>query len=133
MLTGGCYCGKVRYEAAGEPFEQAVCHCSMCRRTTGAPMVAWFGIRAADFRFTAGEPRSFRSSAKVTRAFCPDCGAQLTFKVDGLDEIDITIASLDEPDAVPPLDEIWAADRVRWIDHIGDLPRYARSHREGLL
>jgi hypothetical protein len=29
MLTGGCFCGHVRYEAGGVPFNPTVCHCSM--------------------------------------------------------------------------------------------------------
>jgi len=37
MLKGGCYCGAVRYEAAGTPFNETSCHCTICRRTTGAP------------------------------------------------------------------------------------------------
>ena len=43
MLAGGCYCGAVRYETRGEPIERALCHCSICRATTGAPAVvgAW--------------------------------------------------------------------------------------------
>jgi len=34
MLTGGCFCGRVRYEAGGVPFNRTNCHCSICRRTT---------------------------------------------------------------------------------------------------
>ena len=42
MLTGGCFCGAIRYEARGTPFHESNCHCSICRRTTGAPFVTWF-------------------------------------------------------------------------------------------
>ena len=27
MLTGGCFCGRVRYEAGGAPYNATVCHC----------------------------------------------------------------------------------------------------------
>jgi len=37
-VTGGCMCGAVRYEAIGEPMTVAYCHCSSCRRHTGAPV-----------------------------------------------------------------------------------------------
>ena len=36
MLTGGCFCGRVRYEARGPAFNRTSCHCSICRRTSGA-------------------------------------------------------------------------------------------------
>jgi hypothetical protein len=41
VITGGCHCGAVRYEAVGEALTHALCHCSDCRRSAGAPMVAW--------------------------------------------------------------------------------------------
>jgi hypothetical protein len=128
MLRGGCYCGRIRYEAAGDPFDATLCHCSICRRTTGAPFVAWFSVKRADFRFVAGVPKRFRSTAKGERRFCPHCGAQLTFKhSDFPDEIDVTTCSLDDPEAVPPEDHTRASSKLRWM-HLGDgLPEYAES------
>lgn len=33
---GGCHCGRVRFALAGAPMMAAFCHCSICRRWTGA-------------------------------------------------------------------------------------------------
>ena len=92
---GGCFCGRIRYEVTGTPFHETNCHCSICRRTTGAPFVAWFSVRPSEFRLASGEPVRFRSSAKGTRSFCGHCGTQLTFQGDDwLDEVDVTTSSL---------------------------------------
>lgn len=126
-LTGGCLCGAVRYEARGTPYQRTVCHCSICRRSAGAPMVAWFSAKLTDFSFTAGQPAIYRSSAKARRGFCPACGTQLTFKLDALDEIDVTVASLDHPEAVPPEDHTFVASQLGWV-HLDDgLPRHAQA------
>jgi hypothetical protein len=126
MLTGGCFCGAIRYEAEGTPFRQTNCHCSICRRTTGAPFVAWFSVRAADFRIVKGEPARFASSEKGVRFFCSRCGTQIAFRnADLAGEIDVTTASLDDPERVPPRDNIFTGSRLAWV-----MPDRLPDHRE---
>jgi hypothetical protein len=127
LLSGGCFCGELRYQADSPTFHETNCHCSICRRTTGAPFVTWFSVRSRDFRFVKGVPTRFNSSTHGTRSFCPRCGAQLTFESsDFRDEIDITTASLDDPAQVPPRDNTWTTNRLGWIAPDG-LPEYPES------
>ena len=131
-LSGGCYCGAIRYEAAGPLFNSTLCHCADCRRVTGAPAVGWFSVAHASLRYTRGAPREFQSSPKVRRAFCADCGTTLTWRhTDMPQEIDIATCSLDDPDAVPPQDHSYVASAVRWLHLADDLPLYPRSRSEG--
>jgi hypothetical protein len=131
-LQGGCYCGRIRYEVTGTPFNETNCHCSICRRTTGAPFVAWFSVRPSEFRLLAGEPMRFRSTSKAMRTFCPHCGTQLTFQSDDEPEdIDVTTCSLDDPEQVPAKDHTRTSSKLRWI-HLGDgLPAYRESRADG--
>jgi hypothetical protein len=116
MLTGGCYCGLIRFAVDGPVTHETNCHCSICRRTSGAPYVAWFTAASDRFRWTAGEPTRFASTARAARSFCPSCGTQLTFEHrDFPTEIDITICSLDDPDAIEPLHHIHTEGRPRWV------------------
>ena len=122
MLTGGCHCRAVRYEADGQPFERALCHCTLCRATTGAPAVAWFTVRESDLRLT-GEPVAYAASKHAVRTFCGRCGTQITFKhADYEDRIDLTTASLDDPEAAPPVEQIWVRSRLRWMADAHALP-----------
>ena len=132
MLTGGCLCGAVRYEATGQPFHETNCHCSMCRRAAGAPFVTWFSVPRSELRFVAGAPTRFRSSEKGTRSFCSRCGTQLTFEhADFADEIDVTTCSLDDPEALPPKDHTRASSRLSWV-RLGDgLRQFAESRAKG--
>jgi hypothetical protein len=129
-LTGGCFCRDVRYELAGKPSQETNCHCTMCRGTTGAPLVSWFSVARSEFRLTRGTPSRFRSSAQATRSFCGRCGTQLTFERDDLPlELDVTTCSLDQPELVPPRDHTWTSSQLPWIDLGDPLPRHpsARS------
>ncbi len=128
MLRGGCFCGGVRYEADGAPFNETNCHCSICRRTTGAPFVAWFSVRRSEFRFVSGRPVRFNSTDKGARSFCPRCGTQLTFEHgDFPDEIDVTTGSLDDPEAVPPRDHTRASSKLSWVRLSDGLPVYPEA------
>ena len=131
MLKGGCFCGAVGYETAGTPFHLTNCHCSICRRTTGAPFVAWFSVPRPEFRFVQGAPTRFRSTPKGARSFCPHCGTQLTFEHDDAsDEIDVTTCSLDDPERLPPEDHTRTSSKLGWVMLAGDLPEY-REARSG--
>jgi len=131
MLKGGCFCGVIRYEVRGAPFDETACHCSICRRTTGAPFVAWFSVRRSEFRFLQGTPTRFRSTDKATRAFCPRCGTQLTFEHDDLlDEIDVTTCSLDEPQRVQPRDHTRTSSKLGWVKLADGLPEYQEARNE---
>jgi hypothetical protein len=68
MLKGHCFCGAIRYEAGSSPVLETNCHCSICRRTSGAPFVTWFTVSASEFRITSGVPVSFESSVHGVRS-----------------------------------------------------------------
>ncbi len=128
MLSGGCFCGAVRYQASGQVSNATNCHCEICRRTTGAPCVAWLSVPVAGFRLVRGAPARFRSSDHATRTFCPICGTQLTFSDDlAPDELDITTCSLDDPAAVAPRDHTFTASQLPWLRLADALPRYTRN------
>lgn len=128
MNQGRCFCGFVRYQAGGAPFNETSCHCSICRRTSGAPFVAWFSVRSSDFRFLAGEPSTLRSSDHGTRTFCPRCGTPLTFRSSHFpDEVDVTIASLDSPESVRPKDHTRVSAKLSWVELDDGLPQFAEG------
>jgi hypothetical protein len=43
--------------------------------------------------------------------------------------MDVSIASLDTPEAVPPTLHIWTASKIPWFDTGDDLPRYPTGER----
>jgi GNAT superfamily N-acetyltransferase len=128
-VTGGCFCGAVRYEAAGPPREVSHCHCSMCRRVAGAPLVTWATYPVEALRWTSGTPAALRSSPPVTRSFCSACGTALAFFTqDDPAWTDVTVASMDQAAEMWPDDHIWATDRLPWLVLDDDLPRLPRDH-----
>lgn len=127
MPKGRCHCGAVRYEMPAEAIHQALCHCSDCRRHSGGPAVAW-ALVAKDGLSVEGETKEYASSEHGRRHFCPQCGTSLFYTNDAVfpDAIDVQTCTLDDPDAVAPAAQIQVAERVGWMERLGDLPAFER-------
>jgi hypothetical protein len=124
---GGCACGAVRYRLEAEPFDAGYCHCTMCRRAAGAPVLAFATVPLDKFTITKGAPTKRRSSSFGERWFCRDCGAQIAMHVDHQpDTIDFTIPSLDDPNIIAPAFHIFTEDRIGWFETTDDHPRHPR-------
>jgi hypothetical protein len=131
MYSGGCFCRAVRYQVEGHPFHETLCHCSICRRTSGAPFVAWASFPRTGFRLISGVPARFRSSPRARRSFCANCGTPLLFEHDDFpDELDVTLCSLDEPESIEPRDHTHARSKLRWVDQIAGLVYYPEARED---
>lgn len=125
-IKGGCQCGAVRYEVTGAPLMAAICHCTMCRRANASPAVAWALFEESKVTFTRALPKRYASSEEASRGFCEICGTPISFTatyIPGL--IDLTIGSMDQPDAVTPEFHYWHSEHLAWAEFADDLPRHA--------
>ena len=131
QLEGGCYCGRVRYRARSV-FDAGYCHCSVCRRIHGAPVVAWIAVPERDFVLRQGTPRAFHSSTEGTRYACAECGTHLYYTDTrepppgaGSRLVSVYLTTLDEPGIVRPRIHQWWNDHLPWFETRDDLPRVA--------
>ena len=127
MLQGGCHCGAVRYEMTADVPRTALCHCADCRRHSGAPMVAW-GLVSKDDLKVEGETKEYASSEHGRRHFCPQCGTGLFYTSETIfpGQIDVQIATLDDPDTIVPRAQIQLAERIAWIDNLDSMAKFDR-------
>jgi hypothetical protein len=127
-ISGGCHCGAVRYEADGEALTHALCHCTDCRRSAGAPMVAWTMYPVEAVKVTKVAPKIYHSSENGRRHFCGDCGTGVFYTnavmLPGI--IDIQSATYDNPNAVAPQAHIQVAERIAWMESAHALPSFDR-------
>jgi len=125
--SGGCMCGKIRYEAQGAPFDVTHCHCHSCRKHNGAAVVTLAGYKADQITWSGAERKFYESSPGVKRAFCGDCGTPLTWEGDGGELgaiVEFHISTFDEPDTLKPTAHAFDPERIAWMDVADDLPRY---------
>jgi hypothetical protein len=128
---GGCLCGAVRYRARGRPTQVNHCHCRMCQRASGAPIVTWATFPSANVEWIKGAPATRRSSDTAERGFCSACGSALFWRGDAeKDLIDLTAGTFDRPETLRPEDHIWIESAMPWLHVADELPRYPRSRKK---
>ena len=129
MITGGCHCGSIRYEASTPPATGGVCHCRDCQRSTGSAFMVIANFNWAAFRFTKGKPKKYRSSPIMEKGFCSNCGSLLYDRYlvqrskTSPDHIWVQVGTLDHPEAVPIEWHSGVESQLPWVHFDDGLPR----------
>jgi hypothetical protein len=132
ILTGGCQCGNVRYALSAQPQGAHLCHCRMCQKAVGNVFAALAPVPLAALTWTKGEPAHFQSSSIAERGFCAHCGTPLYFRYLDQERICMTIGSLDQPNAVPPVIHYGIESRVSWLHLADQLPEAETEDEEDI-
>lgn len=78
MASGACNCGAVSFRIKTELPGIIVCHCSICRRATGANGIAVLVVDNDEFEWTSGEDSITswkKPDADWAISFCRHCGS----------------------------------------------------------
>lgn len=121
LLSGGCQCGRVRYEIEVDDFDAYLCHCRMCQRATGGVSIAFKNVPKAKRRWIA-EPDWFGSSPIARRPFCAQCGTPLGFEFLDGPNCDVTVGSLDTPEPFRPTSNFGVESRHEAWSNTSHLP-----------
>ncbi len=78
-LTGGCLCGRVRYEVTHPLVQAGYCHCTRCQRRTGTAASASARVAPGSLRVVSGQEliKSWRPPDGFAKLFCAHCGGAL--------------------------------------------------------
>lgn len=113
-ITGGCFCGAVRFAVEGEPIQRGQCHCTDCQKFTGGAENYYMVMPAAGFSYVKGEPKRYARPVEgaLVREFCATCGTHLAARSPRSDAIVIVkVGGLDDPAVFEgPQAVIWTAE-----------------------
>jgi len=116
--TGGCQCGKVRYEVTEAPLNVYTCHCLDCQRLTSSAFSLGVVVPETGFRLTGIEPRSLQRMADSGRTnirlVCPECGSWVSgMPRDGV--VRLRGGTLDDTSWLRPTRHIWTRSKQAWV------------------
>ena len=124
-LEGRCGCGAVAY-AVDDAFAYAVyCHCSSCRRATGAAFKPIAGIARAGLHITAGADAVLIVGAPTWHDVrCRLCGSLLFAVVRDGTFAHVAMGTLVDDPTIRPTAHIFVGSKAPWYVIADDLPRY---------
>lgn len=117
MISGSCCCGGIRFALETPPSMMGVCHCSRCRKAGASAFVF---VKAADFRWIAGQDLVQRHAPgapyKYVRSFCRACGSALGEIGSDADSFPVAANLLDDDPGVRPRFHEFVAEKPAWYD-----------------
>lgn len=127
-VTGGCLCGSVRYEMAGEPIITRLCWCRFCQYIAAGNAAVSVCFETKGMAVT-GEMRDFTSIADsgnvMHRRFCPRCGTHLFSEAEVRPHlVFVRAGTLDDPELAKPAAVIWTAEAPSWACIDESLPQW---------
>ena len=96
---GQCLCGAVRFTAKKAANEVGACHCAMCRRWSGSPLMTVDCGTEVVFE-GADNISVYDSSEWAERGFCSVCGSNLFYRLKHNGEHQMLAGLFDDPDGL---------------------------------
>ncbi|ODT67966.1 MAG: aldehyde-activating protein [Pelagibacterium sp. SCN 63-23] len=124
MHRGSCLCGAVSFVVNGPLPEGSACHCSKCRKSSGAHEMGIDVDKSALEIFGAEHLSWYFSSENVRRGFCATCGSPMFFDPPGADWIGLHLGSFDGPTGVRIAKHIFVADKGDYYEIRDGAPQF---------
>lgn len=125
ILRGKCLCGAVGYTVADEFTYALNCHCSNCRRATGAAFKPFAGIERPKLQVVEGpEHLLIFGDDNAHDAHCKTCGSLLYSVVRDGAFVHVTMGTLVDSPTIRPTAHIFTGSKASWFDITDDLPQH---------
>ena len=131
-LTGGCNCGAIRYTLSAPPLAVVACHCTSCRKQSGAAFSVNLIVRASTMavegELTRWTDHDTESGAPLSREFCRSCGSPIRSAPSATPKmLALKAGTLDDADGFAPAMHIWTASKLDWVTIPAELPQFAHG------
>lgn len=124
-LSGTCLCRRVEY-AVADAFRYAMnCHCSNCRRATGAAFKPFAGIERESLRIVRGaEGILTHGDGQAHDVHCATCGSLLYSVVRDGAWVHVAMGTLVDVPRIRPSMHICVGSKAAWHEISDDLPQF---------
>ncbi len=129
QLKGSCLCGEVKIELPDRFEYVGSCHCSECRKSSGAANATAGGIDGSLLKIVAGEASitTYRKSENTEICFCRNCGSTLFTRKLKTGKCNIRLGILDDTPIQKPAFHIFTGSKALWEEICDELPQFEEA------
>jgi hypothetical protein len=127
MIKGSCLCNQIQFELD----ESAAlfinnCHCSKCRKWSGAAFGSFLQIPGDKFWWIAGDKliSVYESSPDKPRSFCSVCGSCIPTVITAKNHVVVPAGTLDDNPGIKPIVHIYTGSKAPWYTITDELPKF---------
>jgi hypothetical protein len=126
VIRGSCLCGGVRFGYSRAVTQVGMCHCSLCRKVSGAASNAVIVVPETDFEWMSGEElrQSFAKPSGWHTTFCRRCGSPLPQTLRGAAAYWVPAGLLDDDPGLRIGGHIFVGSKAPWDEIAGDAPQF---------
>ena len=125
-MKASCLCGSVAYEISGPIHNTRYCHCTHCRKFSGAAFAPWGLVQTDHLTFASPSGRVTKYySGRGLRVFCSSCGSPMWYEPEDFPQLrGIPLGILDSADVPEPQMHVWVRSKVSWLSISDHLPQH---------
>jgi hypothetical protein len=129
ILTGSCLCGALKYRVSGAPARFYHCHCSRCRKASGAAHTSNLFVEKGTLEWEGDTEKmkfyKLPEAERFSRTFCDTCGGPLPREIPNFGLIMIPAGTLNEEPNLRPQARIFQDSKTSWSCSAEELPLFA--------
>ena len=129
-ITGACHCKSIKYTINGPIKASANCHCSTCKKMTGAAFATIAIVADESLEITQGEEKlsSYKVSDNLTKSFCRTCGTPIfnvhkKFPGNRM----LPVGTLDVQEVAMPAINVYCESMLPWVKDIAELKSFDKE------
>ena len=125
-MTGSCLCSAVQFKITGDVPNFYQCHCSLCRKQSGAAFNAATLVYKDTFSWLAGEEKitRYKMADGFTSYFCSVCGSPVPNPLRDTDKIWVPAGTLPGDIASQIVVHIHTKSKASWEKILNDGRQY---------
>ena len=115
-MIGKCLCGAIQFKINNDVHNLYQCHCSLCRKQSGAASNAATLVHENDFSWLSGEDKitRYKMADGFTSYFCSVCGSPVPNQLRETDKIWIPAGALPGDIASKIAVHIYSESKASW-------------------